>query len=94
MSAVVSYSLRLKIGRDIEAVGEKRFANFARSSLSVKTPLRVSHELGFDLFYSVYGEDDKGSKLRKAGPGELRVMRVARSVVLPSVSTPDFWPSW
>lgn len=55
---------------------------------SVETPIKVSHVLRTEVFFSVHGEDVKGDPLPDGGPGELRVMYVNKSVVLPAVSDP------
>lgn len=53
----------------------------------VVTPITVSHHLVLEVFFSVFGEDDRGEKMRVSGPGGLRMLRVSRPVTLPSVST-------
>ncbi|KAL1405312.1 hypothetical protein Q8F55_008939 [Vanrija albida] len=50
----------------------------------VVTPINVSHALVLEVFFSVYGEDDKGQPMKVPGPGGLRMLRVSRPVVLPS----------
>ncbi|ORY32185.1 hypothetical protein BCR39DRAFT_524504 [Naematelia encephala] len=49
------------------------------------TPIRVSHAFEIDIFFSVFGTQPSGKTMRPSGPGELRVMRVRRPVVLPGV---------
>ena len=53
---------------------------------SVKTPLRVSHQLEITVYFSVYGQDARGASLQSNGPGELRMLRVTRNIVVPPVS--------
>lgn len=48
------------------------------------TPIRVTHELLLQVYYSIYGESVKGEKIK--GPGELRLMSVRVPIHLPSVS--------
>lgn len=50
----------------------------------VVTPITVSHHLVLEVFFSVYGEDDRGEKMRIPGPGGLRMLRVSRPITLPS----------
>lgn len=50
---------------------------------SVETPIRVSHQLRMEVFFSVWGEDVQGNPID--GPGELRVLRVDKNVILPAV---------
>ena len=47
--------------------------------------MQVSHELEVYVYFSVDGEDAAGKPLRVGGPGELRVMRITRSIAVPSV---------
>lgn len=51
----------------------------------MKSPLRLSHSFIAEIFFSVYGEDDRGRKLDKPGSGGLRFFRVSKPVVVPSV---------
>ncbi|WVQ81909.1 hypothetical protein IAT38_004036 [Cryptococcus sp. DSM 104549] len=46
------------------------------------TPIRVSHELIFQVFYSLDGESVRGEKID--GPGELRMMSVKMPICVPS----------
>ncbi|WVQ74881.1 hypothetical protein IAR50_004488 [Cryptococcus sp. DSM 104548] len=46
------------------------------------TPIRVSHELIFQVYYSVHGEDVKGEAIK--GAGELRMMRTKIPIKVPS----------
>lgn len=48
------------------------------------TPIRVTHELLLQVYYSIYGESVKREKIK--GPGELRLMSVRIPIHLPSVS--------
>ena len=52
----------------------------------VLTPLHVSHQLEIDVRFSVHAEDAAGKRLHVIGPGELRVLRISRQTVMPSVS--------
>ena len=49
------------------------------------TPIRVSHQVLLQVFYSVEGETVAGALCN--GPGELRVMAVKIPTVIPSVRT-------
>ncbi|ODN92705.1 hypothetical protein L198_05499 [Cryptococcus wingfieldii CBS 7118] len=46
------------------------------------TPIRVSHELIIQVYYSVHGEDVKGRPIK--GAGELRMMRTKIALPVPS----------
>lgn len=48
------------------------------------TPIRVTHELLLQVYYSIHGESVKGEKIK--GHGELRLMSVRVPIHLPSVS--------
>jgi len=48
------------------------------------TPIRVSHELVLQVFYSIAGKSIGGKPI--SGPGELRAMVLKLPVVVPSVS--------
>ncbi len=52
----------------------------------IETPVRVTHSLITEIFFSVHGEDQYGRKMNPVAAGGLRVMRASRPVVLPSVS--------
>lgn len=52
----------------------------------VVTPITVGHKLVLEVFFSVYGEDDRGRPLQTPGPGGLRMLRVGRPVMIPSCS--------
>lgn len=52
----------------------------------VETPIKVGHQLRMQVYFSVQGEDVQGNKLDDGGPGELRVLRVDKKVILPAVS--------
>lgn len=52
----------------------------------VVTPIRVTHNINLEVFFSVFGEDDRGQKMKIPGPGGLRMLRISRPVILPSVS--------
>lgn len=49
------------------------------------SPIHVGHKLVAEVYFSVHGEDDQGQTMAKPGPGGLRVMRISRPVVVPSV---------
>ena len=53
---------------------------------SVVTPIRVSHILETQIFFSVHGFDARDQPVLKNGPGQLRIMRLQTRVVLPAVS--------
>jgi hypothetical protein len=48
------------------------------------TPIRVSHDLLIQFFYSVEGQATSGRSIE--GPGELRMMQVKVKLMIPSVS--------
>lgn len=52
----------------------------------VVTPITVSHKLILEVFFSVFGEDDRGRKLKSPGPGGLRMLRISRPAMIPSCS--------
>ena len=60
---------------------QRRRTNLVSSTI---TPIRVSHEMILQVFYSVEGETVAGAI--KDGPGELRMMAVKMPVLVPSVS--------
>lgn len=51
---------------------------------SIITPIEVYHAFNVEVYFSVFGENEYGEGIN--GPGGLRVMRLQRPVVLPSVS--------
>jgi hypothetical protein len=55
----------------------------AESYCRTITPIRVSHDLTLQVFYSVEGESVAGATIE--GPGELRLMAVRLNVLVPSV---------
>ncbi|KLT41789.1 hypothetical protein CC85DRAFT_247074 [Cutaneotrichosporon oleaginosum] len=52
----------------------------------VVTPITVTHNLVLEVFFSVWGEDDRGEAMKLPGPGGLRMLRVSRPITLPSVN--------
>lgn len=52
----------------------------------VVTPITVGHKLVLEVFFSVYGEDDRGRPLKQRGPGGLRMLRITRPAMIPSCS--------
>jgi hypothetical protein len=52
----------------------------------IVTPIKVSHSLIYEIYFSVWGETDKGEPMSKPGPGGLRFMKVQRPIAVPSVS--------
>lgn len=50
------------------------------------TPIKVSHSLVSEIYFSVWGEDDRGIELSIPGPGGLRFLRIEKPVILPSCS--------
>jgi hypothetical protein len=46
------------------------------------TPLRVRHQLGVEVVFSIWGEDAFGQSIK--GPGDQRRLRIVRGVVLPA----------
>ncbi|ORY27000.1 hypothetical protein BCR39DRAFT_560276 [Naematelia encephala] len=51
---------------------------------NVSTPIRVTHTLLTELWFSVYGEDQHGNPLPQPGQGRLRVLKIEKPVVVPS----------
>ncbi|ORY26977.1 hypothetical protein BCR39DRAFT_539659 [Naematelia encephala] len=49
-----------------------------------ETPIQVSHRLVTEVWFSVYGEDQFGKPLKQPGPGELRVLRIEKPVIVPT----------
>jgi hypothetical protein len=45
----------------------------------------VTHALVTEVYFSVYGEDQSGKPMLRPGNGGLRVLKVKKEVVLPSV---------
>ena len=58
-------------------------AKYAHSRRTI-TPIRVSHDLLIQFFYSVEGQATSGRSIE--GPGELRMMQVKVKLMIPSVS--------
>jgi hypothetical protein len=56
------------------------------------TPIRVSHDLLIQFFYSVDGQATSGRPID--GPGELRMMQVRMKLMIPSVSLPYLHPAF
>jgi hypothetical protein len=46
------------------------------------TPLRVTHQLGVEVVFSIWGEDAFGQSIK--GPGDQRRLKIVRGVVLPA----------
>ncbi|KAI9632648.1 uncharacterized protein MKK02DRAFT_40954 [Dioszegia hungarica] len=60
------------------------------STMEVETPVHVSHQLVFEIVYSMWGRDHLDQPLSKTGPGELRIMTISRPFIIPScVLIPD-----
>lgn len=51
----------------------------------ITTPIQITHALTTEMFFSIWGETATGEAMKMPGPGGLRVMRVTRPVVVPSV---------
>ncbi len=51
------------------------------------TPIRVTHELQLQIFYSVEGETVARAQME--GPGDLRKMQVKIPIIVPSVRCAD-----
>jgi len=51
----------------------------------VKTPIKVSHTLQIEVFFSVYGQDQQGQPMKTPGPGGSRLLKIQRPVMVPSV---------
>lgn len=62
--------------------------NVARPSTlpGVVTPISVKHSMVLEVAFSVWGEDDLGNKMDIPTFGGLRLLRVSRPAVVPSVS--------
>jgi hypothetical protein len=52
----------------------------------INTPIRVSHSFALDIFFSIQGETEAGEPMAKPGAGGLRVLRVNKPAIVPSVS--------
>jgi len=52
----------------------------------VLTPIRVSHNLIFELFFSVYGEEASGKPMSVPNPGALRLLKWVRPIIIPGCS--------
>ena len=52
-------------------------------------PMQITHDLEISVYFSVDGEDAAGKPLRVGGPGELRAMRITRSIPVPSVGVAE-----
>lgn len=51
---------------------------------SVITPIKVTHQLVMEVWYSIFGEDVGGNPLPEGGQSQLRVLRVDKPVTVPS----------
>lgn len=62
--------------------------NVARPSTlpGVVTPISVKHSIVLEVAFSVWGEDDLGNKMDIPTFGGLRLLKVSRPVIVPSVS--------
>ena len=49
-------------------------------------PIRASHKLVYEVYFSVYGQTGSGAEMLKPGPGGLQVMRRNLDTVVPQVS--------
>jgi hypothetical protein len=61
----------------------------ARTSLTasrIGVPIRASHKLVYEVYFSVFGKTGSGSQMPTPGPGGLQVMRRNLDVTLPQVS--------
>ena len=54
----------------------------------VKTPIKVSHTLQIEIFFSMFGQDQKGQPMKHPGPGGSRLLKIQRPVIVPSVRLP------
>ena len=59
--------------------------------ISLKTPLQATHQLEIDVYFSIQGETAAGKPVYGGGTGELRVMRLKRDIVVPSVGPACGW---
>lgn len=67
-------------------VSSSRRAKTALTSISIITPIKVSHSLVTEVYFSVYGETDRSEKMSRPGPVGLRLLKISRPIILPSVS--------
>jgi hypothetical protein len=51
----------------------------------VDTPIKVSHSLTVDIWFSVHGEDEYGAPLGEDEQGRARILKIMVPVVVPSV---------
>lgn len=59
---------------------------FPLTLISIITPIKVSHGLIAEIYFSIYGETDQSQKKTRPGPGGLRVLKISRPIIVPSVS--------
>lgn len=52
--------------------------------IRMETPIQVSHILVAEVYFSVWGEDDRGNPMLSPGLGGLRVLRIEKPTILPS----------
>lgn len=57
----------------------------------VKTPIKVSHSLQLEVFFSIYGQDQQGQTMKTPGPGGSRLLKIHRPVIVPSVRDVSSW---
>ncbi|GFZ44359.1 hypothetical protein JCM24511_02081 [Saitozyma sp. JCM 24511] len=50
----------------------------------IVTPIKVSHSLIYEVYFSLWGETDGGQPMKEPGPGGLRFMKVQRPIIVPS----------
>lgn len=66
--------------------GKEQFGFRPQLMRSIPTPITVSHKLGIEVLFSVWGEDEQGNKLPGNGPGALRALMVEKGTMIASVS--------
>lgn len=57
----------------------------------MQSPIRVSHQLITEVFFSVMGEDDFGRPIAKDQQPGLRIFRLTKSIVVPSCAMIPLW---
>jgi hypothetical protein len=63
-----------------------RLKGHGLTTRGIVTPIKVSHSFIYEIYFSLWGETDKGDPLKLPGPGGLRFMKVQGPIVVPSVS--------
>ena len=57
----------------------------------MQSPIRVSHQLITEVFFSVVGEDDFGRPIPPEQQPGLRIFRLTKAIVVPSCAMIPMW---